>query len=36
MPLKTCTAGILGRTQRLYPVDIVAFVPLSHHYHLGG
>jgi REP element-mobilizing transposase RayT len=32
--LNDITAGILGRAQRLYPVDIVAFVPASNHYHL--
>ena len=32
--LDDITAGILGRAQRLYPVDIVAFVPLSNHYHM--
>jgi REP element-mobilizing transposase RayT len=31
--LNDITAGILGRTQRLYPVDIVAFQALSNHYH---
>jgi REP element-mobilizing transposase RayT len=32
--LNDIAAGILGRAQRLYPVDIVAFVPASNHYHL--
>ena len=32
--LNDIAAGILGRTQRLYPVDLVAFVPMSNHYHL--
>ena len=31
--LNDIVAGILGRAQRLYPVDIVAFQPLSNHYH---
>jgi REP element-mobilizing transposase RayT len=31
--LDDIAAGILGRAQRLYPVDIVAFVPVSNHYH---
>jgi REP element-mobilizing transposase RayT len=31
--LNDIAAGILGRAQRLYPVDIVAFVPASNHYH---
>src|SRR5436309_14810997 len=32
--LNDIAAGILGGAQRLYPVDIVAFVPVSNHYHL--
>jgi hypothetical protein len=32
--LNDIAAGILGRAQRLYPVDLVAFVTLSNHYHL--
>jgi REP element-mobilizing transposase RayT len=32
--LNDIAAGILGRAQRLYPVDLVAFVPASNHYHL--
>jgi putative transposase len=32
--LNDLAAGILGRAQRLYPVDLVAFVPLSTHYHM--
>jgi hypothetical protein len=32
--LNDIAAGILGRAQRLYPVDLVAFVPVSNHYHL--
>jgi hypothetical protein len=32
--LNDIAAGILGRAQRLYPVDIVAFVPVSTHYHM--
>jgi hypothetical protein len=32
--LNDIAAGILGRAQRLYPVDIVAFVPVSNHYHV--
>jgi len=32
--LNDIAAGILGRAQRLYPVDIMAFVPLGNHYHL--
>ena len=32
--LNDIAAGILGRAQRLYPVDLVAFVPLSNHYHM--
>src|SRR4051794_19361163 len=32
--LNDITAGILGRAQRLYPVDLVAFVPLGNHYDL--
>jgi hypothetical protein len=32
--LNDIAAGILGRAQRLYPVDLVAFVLLSNHYHL--
>jgi len=32
--LNDIAAGILGRAQRLYPVDLVAFQPLSNHYHL--
>jgi putative transposase len=32
--LNDIAAGILGRAQRLYPVDIVAFVPVSNHYHM--
>src|SRR5690242_18804582 len=31
--LNDIAAGILGRAQRLYPVDFVAFQPLSTHYH---
>jgi hypothetical protein len=31
--LNDITAGILGRAQRLYPVDLVAFQALSNHYH---
>jgi hypothetical protein len=31
--LNDITAGILGRAQRLYPVDIVVFQALSNHYH---
>jgi hypothetical protein len=31
--LDDIAAGILGRAQRLYPVDIVAFQPVSNHYH---
>jgi len=34
LELNDIAAGILGRAQRLYPVDIMAFVPLSNHYHL--
>ena len=29
--LNDIAAGILGRAQRLYPVDLVAFVPVSNH-----
>jgi hypothetical protein len=32
--LNDIAAGILGRAQRLYPVDLVAFVLVSNHYHL--
>jgi hypothetical protein len=32
--LNDIAAGILGRAQRLYPVDIVAFSPVSNHYHM--
>jgi hypothetical protein len=32
--LNDIAAGILGRSQRLYPVDIVGYVALSTHYHL--
>jgi putative transposase len=32
--LNDIAAGILGRAQRLYPVDLVAFVQMSTHYHL--
>src|SRR3954452_7512221 len=32
--LNDIAAGILGRAQRLYPVDLVAFCPLSNHYHM--
>jgi REP element-mobilizing transposase RayT len=32
--LNDIAAGILGRSQRLYPVDIVAYVAMSTHYHL--
>jgi hypothetical protein len=32
--LNDITAGILGRAQRLYPVDLVTFVQMSTHYHL--
>ncbi|HEY0510499.1 MAG TPA: transposase, partial [Thermoanaerobaculia bacterium] len=32
--LNDIAAGILGRAQRLYPVDLVAFSPLSNHYHM--
>jgi hypothetical protein len=31
--LSDIAAGILGRAQRLYPVDLVAFVQMSTHYH---
>ena len=31
--LNDITAGILGRAQRLYPVEIVVFQALSNHYH---
>ena len=31
--LNDIAAGILGRAQRLYPVDLVAFQALSNHYH---
>jgi hypothetical protein len=31
--LNDIAAGILGRAQRLYPVDIVVFQALSNHYH---
>jgi REP element-mobilizing transposase RayT len=31
--LNDIAAGILGRAQRLYPVDIVTFQALSNHYH---
>jgi hypothetical protein len=34
LELNDIAAGILGRAQRLYPVDLVAFVPLSNHYHM--
>jgi hypothetical protein len=34
LELNDIIAGTLGRAQRLYPVDIVAFVPASNHYHL--
>jgi hypothetical protein len=34
LELNDIVAGILGRAQRLYPVDLMAFVPLSNHYHL--
>ncbi len=33
LELNDIAAGILGRAQRLYPVDLVAFVPVSNHYH---
>ena len=32
--LRSIVIGVLGRAQRLYPVDIHAFVFLSNHYHL--
>jgi REP element-mobilizing transposase RayT len=32
--LNDIAAGVLGKAQRLYPVDIVAFSPLSNHYHM--
>ena len=32
--LNDIAAGILGRAQRLYPVQIVGYVVLSNHYHL--
>src|SRR3954451_18623573 len=32
--LNDIAAGILGRAQRLYPVDLVAFSLLSTHYHM--
>ncbi|HTG35666.1 MAG TPA: transposase [Thermoanaerobaculia bacterium] len=32
--LNDIAAGVLGRAQRLYPVDIVAFSLMSTHYHL--
>jgi hypothetical protein len=32
--LNDIAAGILGTAQRLYPVDLVAFSPLSNHYHI--
>ena len=32
--LRSVIFGILGRAQRLYPVDVHAFVFLSNHYHL--
>ena len=32
--LTSLTLGVLGRAQRLYPVEIHAFVFLSNHYHL--
>jgi hypothetical protein len=32
--LNDIAAGVLGRAQRLYPVDIVAFSLMSNHYHL--
>jgi REP element-mobilizing transposase RayT len=32
--LNDIAAGILGRAQRLYPVDIVAFSLMSNHYHV--
>jgi REP element-mobilizing transposase RayT len=32
--LNDIAAGVLGRAQRLYPVDLVAFSPLSNHYHM--
>ncbi len=32
--LNDIAAGILGRAQRLYPVNLVAFIPLSNHYHM--
>src|SRR3954453_16525169 len=32
--LNDIAAGILGRSQRLYPVDIVGYVVMSTHYHL--
>src|SRR5690349_553462 len=31
--LNDIVAGVLDRAQRLYPVDIMAFQPLSNHYH---
>jgi len=33
-PLRSLGLGVLGRAQRLYPVDLHAFVFLSNHYHL--
>ncbi len=32
--LNDIAAGVLGRAQRLYPVNLVAFSPLSNHYHM--
>ena len=32
--LNDVAAGVLGRAQRLYPVDLMAFSPLSTHYHM--
>jgi len=32
--LNDIAAGILGRSQRLYPVDIVGYVVMSNHYHI--
>ena len=32
--LNDIAAGVLGRAQRLYPVEIIAWVLLSNHYHM--